>query len=161
MDNGGGPHLQRAPEGTGEVQGVWGGDGRGIYGKSYDDSAWAGGIGATELENPGHGGQATDISDVLSGQGRPTELPGEGMPGTSGDEDGDAGSLPTLECPGHCGPYGGGNPHPPTVQPMQYSGTLEGNEQKAPCHSSVNQGNGSEEAAASRGGAEGELGEVL
>ena len=66
------------PEGAGLLQGVWGGDGGGISGDSHDDSAWEGGRGATELENPGHGGQATDIPNGLPGQGRPTELSGGG-----------------------------------------------------------------------------------
>ena len=51
---------------------------------------WASGRGATELENLGHRGRAADISNGLSGQGRHVELPGGGMPGTSGNKDDDA-----------------------------------------------------------------------
>ena len=71
-----------------------GGDGGGIPDESPDDSTWAGGIGATELDKPGHGARDMDISNGLPGQGRPAELPGGGMPGPNGDEDGDAGALP-------------------------------------------------------------------
>ena len=41
--------LQGASEGTGAVQGVRGGDGRGIIGRSQDDAAWASGRGEMEL----------------------------------------------------------------------------------------------------------------
>ena len=44
---------------------------------------------------------------------------------------------------------------------MQNAGPPAGTEWKAPYHVSVQQGSGSIEAAASVGGAEGELGEVL
>ena len=94
-----------------------GDDGR-ISGELNDDSAWAGGRGATKLENTVHGGRATDILNGLPVQGRPVELPGEGMPGPSGDEDDNAGSLPIPACLGHCGHSGGGKPPPPTVHPM-------------------------------------------
>ena len=100
------------------------GDDNGIYGESHDDPAWVGGIGATELENPGYGGRATDISNGLPGQGRPTELPGGGMPGTSGDEDGDAITLPAQACPGHRGNSEGGKYPPPTIHTMQHAGPL-------------------------------------
>ena len=117
-DNGGGPHLQGAPEGTGSLQGVRGGDGDRIYGESHDDSAWACGRGVKELQNPGHGGQATYILHGLPGQGRPAELTNGGMSGPSDDKDCNAGTLPAQSCPGHRGHYGGGKPHPPTVHPM-------------------------------------------
>ena len=110
---------------------------RRIYGKSHDDSAWAGERGATELENPGHGGRVIDISNGLPGQGRPAELPGGGMPGPSDDDNGDAGTLPAPACLGHRGRYGGGKPPPPTVHPMRHASTLPGTEWQAPFHSSV------------------------
>ena len=62
------------------MQGLNGG---GICGGAQDDSAWASGRGATDLENLGHRGIAVDISHGLPGQGRPAELPGGGMPGPS------------------------------------------------------------------------------
>ena len=65
-----------ATEGTVPVQGLWGGYGGGICGGSQDESAWASGRGATELENLFHGGRAADLSNGLPGQGRPAELPG-------------------------------------------------------------------------------------
>ena len=140
---------------------MWGGDVGGIYGESHDDSSWGGGRGATELENPGHGGRSTYISNGLPGQGVPAELPSRGMPGTSGDEEVDAGTLPAPSCPGHSGHSGGGKPPPSTVQPIQHDGPPTGPKQQAPCHSSVRQGSGAEEAAASGGGAWGELVEGL
>ena len=161
MDHGGGTHLQGDPEGTGSLQGVRGGDGGRIYGESHDDSAWAVGRGATELENPGHRGGATDISNGLPGQGRPLELTGGGMPGPSGNEDGDAGTLPPPERPRHRGHFGVGKPPPPKVHLMRHAGPLAGTERQAPCHSSVRQGSGAEEEVASGGGARVELREVL
>ena len=90
------------------------------------------------------GKRAADISNGLPGQGRPIELPSGGMPGPSGNEDSDAGTLLTLECPGHRGHSGGGKPPPPMVQPMLYAGPLAGTERQAPYHSSVRQGSGAE-----------------
>ena len=60
---------------------MWGGDGGRIYGESHDDSAWVGGRGATELENPGHRGRFAYISNGLPGQGCPWSCPVEGFPG--------------------------------------------------------------------------------
>ena len=143
----------------GSLQGVRVGDDNGIYGKSHDDSAWVGGIGATELENPSYGGRATDISNGLPGQGRPTELPGGRMPRPSGDEDGNSGPFPAPAWPIHCGHFGGGKPPPPTVPLMQHAGPPVYTKRKAPCHFTVRQGSGAKEAAASGGGAEREHGE--
>ena len=44
---------------------------------------------------------------------------------------------------------------------MQHAGPPAGTERQAPCHSSVRQGSGAEEAAASGGGSKGELGDGL
>ena len=90
-----------------------GGYGSGISGDSPNDSAWACGRGATELENPGHRGWAIEISNGLPVKGKPVELPGEGMPGPSGDKYGNADSLPAPACPRHRGNSGRGKPpHP-------------------------------------------------
>ena len=67
---GDGAHLQGSPEGTGPVWRMQGGDVSGICGGSQNDSVWASGTGATELENLGHGGRAADLSNGLPGQGR-------------------------------------------------------------------------------------------
>ena len=104
---------------------------------------------------------AMNVVLYLPANGSPTELPGGGIPGPSGDEDGNVGALPAPAYPRHRGHFGGGKPLPPTVQPMQHSGSLAGTEQQAPCHSSVRQGSRAEESAAGGGGAEGELGEGL
>ena len=114
-----------------------------------------------ELEKPVHGGRATEIPNGLPGQGRPAELPGGGMTRPSSKEDGNAGALTAPACPRHRGHYGGGKPPPPTVHPMRHSGHPAGTERQAPCHSSVRQGSGAKETAASGGGNEGELGEGL
>ena len=86
-------------------------------------------------------------------------MPGGGMTGPRFDKDGYAGALPAPACPGHRGHSGGGKPPPPMVHPMRHAGPQEGTEGQAPCHSSVRQGSRAEEAAASVGGAEGDLGE--
>ena len=133
-DNGGGTYLQGATEGTVPLRGLRVGDGGGICGRSQDDSAWASGRGATELENFGHGGRDADLLNGLSGQGRPAELPGGGMPRPSGNKDGDKGSIPIPACPGHHGNFGGGKPSPHMENHMQHDGTLEGTEWQVPCH---------------------------
>ena len=85
--------LTGSTEGTGAVQGEWGGDGGGIIGGAQDDTAWASGRGEMDLEKLGHGGRAADIPHGLPVQGRPAELPGGGMPTTSEDKDGDVGTF--------------------------------------------------------------------
>ena len=77
-------------------------------------------------------GRAADVSHGLTDQGRPAELPGGGMPRTSGDEDGDAGPFSAPVCPGHRGHFGEGELPPPTVPPMGHAGLLAHTEQKAP-----------------------------
>ena len=129
-DNRGGPHLPGVKEGAGPVKGVRGGDGGMIYGGTQDDSAWASGRGATELENLVHGGRAADILHGLPVQGRPAELPGGGTPGPSCDEDGDASLFPIPACYGHRGHSGVGKPPPPTVHPMRHAGPPAGTEQQ-------------------------------
>ena len=104
-----------------------------------------------DLENLGHRGRAADVLHGLPVQGRPAELPGGGMPRTSGDEDGGGGTFYALACPGHRGHFGGGKHPPTTVPPMRHSGTLAYTERKAPCHRTVCQGIVAEEAAVSGG----------
>ena len=89
----------------------------------------------------------------------PAELPGEGMPGRIGDEDGDAGTFSAPACPGHPGHFVGWKPPPPTVPPMRHAGPLVYAERKVPCHRTVCQGGGAEEKAVSGVGIEGEHGE--
>ena len=89
------------------------------------------------------------------------DLPGGGMPGPSGDKDGNAGALPAPACLRHRGHYGGGKPPPPTVFLMQHSVPPARPERQAPGHGSVCQGSRAEEAAARRGGDDGELGAGL
>ena len=104
------------------MQGVRGGYFGGICGGSQDESAWASNRGATELENLGHGVRATDLSNGLSCQGRPADLPSGGMLGPSGEKDVNEGSLPIPACPVHCSHSRGGKPPPPTLHLMQHAG---------------------------------------
>ena len=106
------------------LQGFSGGDDGRIFFGAQDYTAWVSGRGKTELENLSHGGIAVDVSHGLPDQGRPADLPGEGLLRTSGDEDRDAGPFSTLAYPGHRGNFDGGKPTPPMVPPMRYSGTL-------------------------------------
>ena len=68
--------------------------GRGIPVESYDDSTWERGGYTSEMEHPGRGDWASGFQDDLPGNGRPAELPGGGMPGQSGNKDGNTGALP-------------------------------------------------------------------
>ena len=108
--HGGRLHVQGANEKTGLLQGLWRVDGGRIPDQSSNDSTWEGGRDTTEMENPGSGGRAADFPNDISGKGRPVELTSGGMPGPSGDEDGNAGALPEPECPRQHVHYGGGNP---------------------------------------------------
>ena len=132
-----------------------------ILDESSDDSTWEGAGDTAAMENTDRGGRATDFPNVFYGKGRPAELPGGGMPGPSGDEDGNAGALPALECTRHSGNSGGGKLTPPTVRPMRHAALLEGPKRQAPCHGPVCQGSGVEEAATHGGRDEGELGAGL
>ena len=146
---------------TSLFQGVRGGYGGRICGGSQDDSAWASGRVATYIENLGHRGRTADVSHGFTGQGRPADIHGGGMPRPSGNEDGDAGPFTTPECPGHHVHSGGGKHPSPTVPPMRHAGPLSGNEQKAHYHSSLHQGRREKDAAASEDESEGDLGEGL
>ena len=89
------------------------------------------------------------------------DMPGGGMPRTSGNEVGDVGTFYAPACPGHCRHFGGGKYPLPTVTRMQHAGPLAYTEQKAPCHRTVRQGSGIEGAEVSGVGIEGEHGEGL
>ena len=143
-------------EGAGAVRVVQGGDGGWIFGGAHYNTTWASGRGYMELENLGHGGRIMDVPYGLPGQGRPVDLPGGGMPRTSVDKDGDAGTFSAPAFPGHRGRFGGEKPPPPTVLLMRHYCTLECTEWKTPCHRTVLQGGGLEEKAVSGGLIEGE-----
>ena len=81
------------------MQGLRRVDGGGIPDETSDDSTLEGGGDTTEMDNPGRRGRATDFPNEIPGEGRPSETPGGGMPGPSGDEDGNAGALPAPSCP--------------------------------------------------------------
>ena len=83
------------------MQGVRRVVGGGIPDNSSDESTWEGSVNMTAMEHPGREGWALDSQNDLPGKGMPTELPGGGMPGTSGNEDGNAGTLTAPEFPLH------------------------------------------------------------
>ena len=131
-DDGRGTLLLRVSEGTGAVQGVWGGDGGWIIGGVLVDTTWASSIGEMELENLVHGGRTMDVPHVLPSQGRPAEMSVGGIHRISGDEDSDAGTFSATAFPGHRGHFGRVKPLPPTVPLMQNYGPLAYTERKAP-----------------------------
>ena len=75
-DGGGGTFLPVAVEGTGTLQGVWGGDGGWIDESTHEDTTWASGRRDMELDNLSHRGITADVSHGLPGQGRPADLHG-------------------------------------------------------------------------------------
>ena len=105
-NDGRGTYLPGAAEGTGALQVVWGRDGGGIIGGSQDDTSWASGRVDMDLGNLGHGVRAADVPYALTIQGGGAELPGGGMPRTSGDKDDYAGTFYTPACPRHRGHFG-------------------------------------------------------
>ena len=123
-DDGRGTLLPGAAEGTVAVQGVRGRYVRSIIVRAQYDTALASGRGDMDLENLSHKGRAADVPHGLTGKGMPTELPGGGMPRTSGNEDGDAGTFYAPACPGHSGNFEVGKHPPPTVPPMRHDGPL-------------------------------------
>ena len=110
------------------------------------------------MDHTGRREWAPELPDVLSGKGGTTEMPRGGVPGKSGDEDGNAGALSAPACPRHRGDDGGRKIPSPTVRPVQHSSTPEGAERAAPGYSTVPQGGGTEETTAGRGGDAGEFG---
>ena len=111
--------------------------------KSYDDSTWEGGVDTSAMEHPGCGDQASDLQDELPREVRTAELSSGGIPGKSGDEDGNAGALRAPACHRHHGDYGGSKLPPPTVRPMQHAGPQMGLECTAPGHGTMCKGGGS------------------
>ena len=84
-----------------------------------------------------------------------------GIPRTSGNEGGNAGTFYAPACPWHRGHFGGGKHPIPMVNPMWHSGTLAYTEWKAHHHRTVRHWIGAEEAAVSEGVIKGEHGEGL
>ena len=130
---------------------MWGGDGDWFDDRAHEDATWAGGGEETELGSHAPWRGTADILDVLPDRRRTAELPGQGLYGTSGDENGDEDTFYSPACMGYCGPFGGGKTPLPTVLPMRHAGPLECSEWEAPFHHPVQQGGGAE-AKASGGG---------
>ena len=136
----GGGYVQGTVKGTGgmrQMQRVVGGR---IPVESYDDSIWEGGIDTAAMDHPGRGYCASDLQDDLPGEGRPAEISSGGMPGQSGDENGNTGALLAPACPRHRGDSGGSKLPPPTVRPMRHAGPQAGPERTAPRHGTVCKG---------------------
>ena len=110
------------------------------------------------MDQTGRGEGAPELPDVLSGKGGTAEMPRVGVPGESGDEDGNAGALRAPACPQQRGDAGGRKLPPPTVRPVQHAGPQEGAKRAAPGDCAVPQGSRKEEMAAGRDRDEGELG---
>ena len=135
--HGGRDHVQGEVEETGIMRRMQRVVGDGIPDEPYDDSTWEGGEYTTSMEQPGRRDWTSDFQNDLPGEGGPAELPSGGMPGPSGDKDGNAVSLPAPECPQHHGDSGGGKSPPPTVRPMKHADTQAGPERTAPDHGTV------------------------
>ena len=100
--------------------------------ESSDDSTWEGGGATTSVVHPGRGKVPPGILDVLYGKGETADMPRGGVPGETGDEDGNAGALFVTACPRHRGDTGGRKLLPPTVLQVRHAGTPEGAERAAP-----------------------------
>ena len=125
---------------------------------SYNDSTWEG-VGATAtVDHPSRRKCPPVIQDVLSGKGGAADMPRGGVPGYSGDKEGDAGALRSLACPRHRSGAGGKKLPPSTVIPVQHAGPPEGAERASPRYRTVPQENGKEETSAGRDGDEEEIG---
>ena len=67
--------------------------------ESSDDSTWEGDGETAAMEHTGRRDQTPDVPDVLPGEGRTAKISGGGVPGQSGNEDGNAGALCEPACP--------------------------------------------------------------
>ena len=109
------------------------------------------------MDHTGREEGAPCLPDVLSRKWGTAYMPCVGVPGESGDEDGNAGALFAPECPRHHGDAGRRKLPPPTVRLVRHVGPPEGAERAAPRNRTVPQGGGTEEMAAGGGGDAGEL----
>ena len=73
---------------------------------SSEDSTWESGGAKTSVGNPERV-KGPGIPDVLSGKGGTAEMPRGGVPGETGNEDGNAGALSAPACPRHRDDTGG------------------------------------------------------
>ena len=97
---------------------------------SSDDSTWEGSGETAAMEHTGRGEWSPELPDVFPGKGRTVEMPRGGVPGQSGNEDGNAGALRAPACPCYRGDSGGRKIPPPTVIPVRHakhSGTVQCN----------------------------------
>ena len=99
---------------------------------SSDDLTWERSGAKTTLDNPDIRQGPPGIPDVLSGKGGTAEMPRGGVPGETGDEDGDVGALCAPACPLHRGDDGGRKIHPPTMRQVRHAGPPEGAEWAPP-----------------------------
>ena len=132
-----------------------------LHVKSSDVSTWEGGGTTTSVKYPGRRKGTPRIPDVLSGNGGAADMPHGGVPGESGNKDGNAGALRAPACPQNRGDAGGRKIPPPTVRQVRHAGPPEGAEQAAHGDCAVPQGSGEEDMATDIEGDEGELGAVV
>ena len=71
------------------------------------------------VDNTERGQGVPGVPDVLSGKGGTADVPRGGVPGESGDEDGNAGALSAPSSPRHRGDSVGRKLSPPKVRPVR------------------------------------------
>ena len=96
--------------------------------ESSDDSTWESGGVKTPVDNHDRGQGPPGIPDVFIVKGVTAEMLCGGVPGETGDKDGDAGALRALACPQHRGYAEGRKIPPPTVRQVRHAGPPEGAE---------------------------------
>ena len=96
------------------MRGMWGNPSGRINVESSDESTWESGE-ATKPIDTLDGKRGQDIQDVLLDEGRTVAMSGGGVPGGTGNADGNAGALRAPARPRHHGDAGGKKLTPPTV----------------------------------------------
>ena len=103
---------------------------------SYD-LTWESGGAMTPVDHPSRGQGPPGIPDVLSVKGGTAYMPRGGVPGESGDGDGNVGALRAPEFPLHRGDAVGRKLPPPTVHQVRHAGPPEGAKWASPRDRSV------------------------
>ena len=110
------------------------------------------------MENHDRGQGTPGVPDVLSGKGGTVEMPREEVPGETGDEDGDAGTLCAPACPLHRDDTRGRKLPSPTVRQVRHASPPNGAEWAPPGDRAVCKNGVEKEMAAGRDGDKEELG---
>ena len=77
---------------TVRMRGIWGTPGGRVNVDSSDESTWESGGATTPMDTP-DGNRGQDIQDVLPDKGETVAMSHGGVPGDTGNEDGNAGAL--------------------------------------------------------------------